>query len=71
MDSVRVAYFSGQLLDCIHHMDKAAEKLLSLQERELGPEERDMLAVVATHRGEISAAADNLQRVLATFNEPG
>ena len=70
MDSVRIAYFSGQLLDCIHHIDKAAEKLLALQERELGPVEQEMLTVFSTHKSELLAAAENLQRVVTAVSEP-
>lgn len=71
MDSVRVAYFAGQLLDSIHHMDKAAEKLQALQANELGPEGPEMFAVFAAHRSEILAAAENLQRVVLDFGKHG
>lgn len=65
MDSVHNTYFSSQLLDCVHHMDKASEKLLGVQRLDSGPGKAQMIGVFAAHRGELTAALANLQRIIA------
>jgi len=52
-------------------MDKAAENVRALQERQLGLVNPEMLAVFATHRSEILAAAENLLRVTTALDETG